>query len=56
MENIILVKKKKQINEIFIMRMLHKSWKEIIDNKIEWSAFYLPNKECQKYEWNRMPY
>jgi hypothetical protein len=34
-------------NEIFIMRMLNKSWKRIIGNTIEWSAFYLTNKNIK---------
>jgi hypothetical protein len=29
------------------MRMLNKPWKEIIDNTIEWLAFYLPNKNAK---------
>jgi len=41
-------------NEIFIMRMLNKSWKRIIGNTIEWSAFYLTNKKHQKYQWNKI--
>jgi hypothetical protein len=38
------------------MRMLNKSWKWIIGNTIEWSAFCLANKERQKYEWNKITY
>jgi len=36
--------------------MLNKSWKRIIGNTIEWSAFCLVNKERQKYEWNKITY
>jgi hypothetical protein len=43
-------------NEIFIMRMLNKSWKRIIGNTIEWSAFYLTNIKHQKYQWNKITY
>jgi hypothetical protein len=38
------------------MKMLNKLSKEIIDNIIEWLAFYLANKECQTYEWKKMAY
>jgi hypothetical protein len=48
--------KKDRLDEIFVMRMFNKLWKEIIDNTIEWLAFCLANKECQKYEWNKMTY
>ncbi len=47
---------KKIDDEVFIMRMLNKSWKRIIGNTIEWSAFCLANKERQKYEWNKITY
>jgi hypothetical protein len=56
MEDVIFGKKINKFDEIFITRMLDKSWKDIIDNTIEWSAFYLANKERQKYEWNKMPH
>jgi len=50
MEDIVIEKEKNRLNEISIMRMFNKSWKEIINNTIEWSTFCLANKECQKYE------
>jgi hypothetical protein len=45
-----------KLDEIFIMRMLNKLWKEIIDNTIVWLAFSIANKEYRKYEWNKMTY
>jgi hypothetical protein len=48
--------KKDRLDEIFVMRMFNKLWKEMIENTIEWLAFCLANKECQKYEWNKMTY
>jgi hypothetical protein len=42
--------KNSRFNEIFIMKMFNKSWKEIINSTIEWSTFCRANKKCQKYE------
>jgi hypothetical protein len=49
-------KNKNRLDEIFIMRMLNKLWKEIINNTIVWSTFSIANKEYKKYEWNKMTY
>jgi hypothetical protein len=56
MEDIIFEKKKHRLDEIFIMRMFKKLWKEIINNTIKWLTFCLAHKKCQKCEWNKMTY
>jgi Ni,Fe-hydrogenase I cytochrome b subunit len=55
-ERYYIQEKKSRLNEIFIMRMFNKLWKEIINNTIKWLTFYLANKKCQKCEWNKMTY
>jgi hypothetical protein len=39
--------KKDRLDEIFVMRMFNRLWKEIIDNTIEWLAFCLAIKNAK---------
>jgi hypothetical protein len=48
--------KNTKFNKMFILGTFNNSWKQIVNETIEWLGLCFINKECKKHERNKIMY